>query len=80
MTQDEEIKDYLTSSNPEFRSLVEQHNSLKTKLHQLTEQAHVTDQEQLESITLKKKKLNLKDEMNRMIQEYRHKQAEPKHP
>ena len=80
MTQDEEIKDYLTSRNPEFRSLVEQHNSLETKLHELTEQAHVTDQEQLESVTLKKKKLNLKDEMNRMIQEYRHKQAEPQHP
>jgi len=79
MTQDEEIKEHLTSSNPDFRSLVEQHHSLEARLRELTEQAHITDQQQLDRVTLKKRKLKLKDQMNRMIQEYRHEQAEPQH-
>ena len=79
MTQDEEIKEHLTSSNPDFRNLVEQHHSLERELRELTEQAHITDQQQIDRVTLKKRKLNLKDQMNRMIQEYRHGQAEPQH-
>lgn len=79
MTQDEEIKEHLASSNPDFRSLVEQHHSLEAQLREMTGQAHITDQQQLDRVTLKKRKLNLKDQMNRMIQQYRQEQAEPQH-
>jgi uncharacterized protein YdcH (DUF465 family) len=79
MTQDEEIKEHLISTDPDFRRLVHEHHSYEAKLNVLTEQSHVTDEQQIEEVTLKKKKLNLKDQMNRMIQEYRNEHAEAQH-
>ena len=71
MTKEDEIKDYLFSINPDFRSLVEEHRSYDVKLRQLNERPHVSGQEQIEEVTIKKRKLYLKDQMSRMIQEYR---------
>lgn len=71
MTQDEEIKEHLISTNPDFRRLVHEHHSYEAKLHVLSTRSHITDEQQLEEVNLKKRKLNLKDQMNRMIQEYR---------
>jgi len=71
MMKDEEIKEYLMSSNPEFRRLVEEHRQYEGRLNELHHRQHLTAQDQLDEVQLKKKKLHLKDQMNSMILKYR---------
>ena len=61
----------MISANPEFRRLVEEHKQYEGKLAEIQNRHHMTDQDRLEEITLKKKKLHLKDQMNSMIQKFR---------
>lgn len=75
MTQDEEIKQHLISTNPDFRRLVHEHHSHEAKLQVLSTKSHITDEQLVEETRLKKLKLNLKDQMNEMIREYRHQAA-----
>jgi uncharacterized protein YdcH (DUF465 family) len=75
LTKDEEIKNHLLSNNPDFRRLAEEHQSYEERLSELNGRAHVTGQDQLEEVDIKKKKLRLKDQMNRMIQGYRQTQT-----
>ncbi len=76
MTQDEEIREHLLSTNLEFRRLVDEHHSYEAKLQSLVGQSQVTPEQQLEQVNLKKRKLNLKDQMSQMILDYRHQHAE----
>ena len=71
MMKEEEIKEHLMSANPEFRRLVEEHKLYEGKLHDLHNRHHMTEQDHLEEVRLKKKKLHLKDQMNSMIQKFR---------
>ena len=71
MMKEDEIKEHLISADPEFRRLVEEHRQYKGKLAELQNRHHMTDQDRLEEINLKKKKLQLKDQMNSMIQKFR---------
>ena len=80
MTNDEEIKEQLLSNNPDFRSLSEEHLSYKTKIQELTARPHMSSQDQLDEVELKKKKLQLKDQMSRMIQEFRQDKVSHQHP
>ena len=75
LTKDEEIKDHLLSNDPDFRRLAEEHQSYEERLSALNDRAHVTGRDQLEEVDIKKKKLRLKDQMNRMIQGYRQTQT-----
>jgi hypothetical protein len=79
MTQDEEIKDYLISNSPDFRRLAHEHHAYEAKLEAIRSSSHVTEAQELEEINLKKLKLNLKDQMNQLIQEYRHEHAQAQH-
>jgi len=71
MMKEEEIKERLISSNPEFRRLVEEHKQYQGQLEELHNRHHMTEQDHLEEVQLKKKKLRLKDQMNSMIQKFR---------
>ena len=71
MMKEEEIKERLISSNPEFRRLVEEHRVYEGKLEELHNRHHMSEQDHLEEVQLKKKKLHLKDQMNSMIQKFR---------
>ena len=71
MMKEEEIKEHLISADPEFRRLVEEHKSYEGKLHDLHSRHHMTEHDHLEEIRLKKMKLQLKDQMNSMIQKFR---------
>ena len=71
MMKEEEIKEHLMSANPEFRRLVEEHKRYEGKLHELHNRVHRTEQDHVEEVLLKKKKLHLKDQMNSMIQKFR---------
>jgi uncharacterized protein YdcH (DUF465 family) len=71
MMKEEEIKERLISSNPDFRRLVEEHREYEGKLRELNNRHHLTEQDHVEEVLLKKKKLHLKDQMNFMIQKFR---------
>jgi uncharacterized protein YdcH (DUF465 family) len=69
--QEEEIKQRLMSSSPEFRRLVDEHHQYEGKLQELQTHHFLSETDLIEEATLKKKKLHLKDEMNTLIQTYR---------
>lgn len=54
--------------NPDddYRQLARQHHDLDHRLHELLDTAHLSVSEQLEEVTLKKRKLALKDRMEQM--------------
>jgi len=66
----QEVKNLLLASDPQFRTLAEQHHLLDDRLHQLIEKHYLSTNEQLEEVTLKKKKLALKDQMESILREY----------
>ena len=65
-TQDE-LKAHLMTSSEEFRELASQHAQLHRQLEELEAKHHLTDQEQLTEVLLKKQKLRLKDQMNAFL-------------
>jgi uncharacterized protein YdcH (DUF465 family) len=65
-----EVKNLLLQSDQQFRQLAEQHHQLDDRLHQLIDKHYLSDIEQLEEVTLKKKKLALKDQMEAIVREY----------
>ena len=67
MMKEEEIKEQLMSSSVDFRRLAEEHHSYEDKLQEIHSHPHMSEQDHLEEINLKKKKLQLKDQMNSMV-------------
>jgi len=63
----EEIKAHLMEHDEEFRQLANQHREYAKKLDALEALAHLTEQEQIEEVRLKKLKLRLKDQMEAII-------------
>ena len=66
----QEVKNFLLQSDQQFRQLAEQHHELDDRLHQLIEKQYLSTNEQFEQVTLKKKKLALKDRMEIIVREY----------
>jgi uncharacterized protein YdcH (DUF465 family) len=66
----QEVKNLLMQSSDQYRQLSERHHLLDDRLHQLTERHFLSATEQLEETNLKKQKLQLKDQMERMALEY----------
>jgi len=66
----QEAKSLLLRSNNQFRQLAEQHHELDDLLHKFTDKSYLSDDEQLEEMTLKKRKLALKDQMEQMALDY----------
>ena len=69
-TQDE-LKAHLMATSDEFRELVARHTDYDRRLEQLEAMSHLSDDEQMEEVRLKKLKLHLKDQMNDLL----HRQA-----
>lgn len=67
----EELKQELMATNEEFSRLASEHSEYKRKLEELYKQPHLTDADRIEEINLKKRKLSLKDQMERMLQKYK---------
>ena len=66
----QEVKNLLLKDSDQYRQLAERHHQLDDRLHELTEKHYLSDYEQVEEITLKKRKLALKDQMEAMAREY----------
>jgi len=64
------VRDELIKHNPAFRDLVQQHQTFEKRLGELAHLSYPSDDEQLEETTLKKRKLQIKDEIYAMMNSY----------
>jgi uncharacterized protein YdcH (DUF465 family) len=67
MSTSDPVRDELIKSNPAFRDLVHQHQNYEERLVELAHLTYPSEDEQLEEVTLKKKKLQIKDEIYAMM-------------
>lgn len=68
--ENRDISQILYEQNQEFRSLFEEHRTLEHRLSELSSRLYLSDQEQVEEVTLKKKKLALKDRMQELMRKH----------
>jgi uncharacterized protein YdcH (DUF465 family) len=66
----QDVKNLLLRHDDNYRQLAEQHQQLDDRLHELTERHYLSNSEQVEESTLKKRKLALKDRMEEMARLY----------
>ena len=69
-TDFEELKRQLLQTDEEFRQLATKHHDLDERLHNFASRHYLTQPEQVEEVTLKKRKLALKDRMEEMARLY----------
>ena len=69
MSTADPVRDELIKSNSAFRDLVHQHQDFEARLSELAHLTYPNEDEQLEEITLKKKKLAIKDEIYAIMQQ-----------
>ena len=67
------LREQLIQNDPEYRELAREHGRYEARLSELSSLAYPSDEEQLEEITLKKKKLAVKDQMHEIV--LRHQQT-----
>ena len=70
-TDFEELKRRLLQSDEEYRQLATKHHDLDEKIHDLTNRHYLSEPEQIEEVTLKKRKLQLKDRMEDILRHHR---------
>ena len=69
-TDFEELKRKLLQIDEEFRQLATKHHDLDERLHTYATRNYLTEPEQVEEVTLKKQKLQLKDQMESILRRY----------
>lgn len=67
----QELKELLLKTDEEYRQLATQHHELDDRLHALSGKTYLSEPEQLEEVTLKKRKLHLKDRMEDILRRHR---------
>jgi uncharacterized protein YdcH (DUF465 family) len=66
----EDLRRRLAEQNPEFRKLMAEHASHESRLEELQGKATLDEAERVETVDLKKQKLQIKDKMERLLQEH----------
>lgn len=61
------LRDRLSQEDPHFRALLQKHEAYDKRLQSLRSRKYLTEQEQVEEVTLKKLKLAVKDEMEDIL-------------
>lgn len=61
------IRERLAESDPEFRRLLTHHQEFEARLQELQSQKYLTEEERLEEVNIKKRKLALKDQMEALV-------------
>jgi uncharacterized protein len=78
MSQDAlSFRDRLLAQSEEYRRLDEQHHEYENRLVALTGKVVLSDEEQVEETTLKKRKLQVKDRMEAIARQMRATEAHP---
>ena len=75
-TQDRR-RESLLSHSDEYRRLDQQHHEFESRLGVLTDKTVLSEDEQVEEVTLKKKKLQVKDRMEAIARQFREGDAHP---
>ena len=70
MTNTDGLKEQLMMNDPEFRELAREHGRYEERLSELSALTYPSTEEQLEEVTLKKKKLAIKDQMHSILLQY----------
>lgn len=65
----EQLRELLLRTDDEFHQLADKHHELEGRLHALTDKQYLSQPEQVEEVTLKKRKLQVKDRMEDIIRE-----------
>ena len=76
MADSEDLKPLLLETDEEFRQLASKHHELEERLHELTMKHYLSGPEQVEEITVKKRKLQLKDRMEEILRRHRDETAQ----
>ena len=71
MPMADELRHQLLQRDEEFRQLVAQHQDLEQRLNTLSGKPYLNEQEQFEQVTLKKRKLQLKDRIEEALRRHR---------
>jgi uncharacterized protein YdcH (DUF465 family) len=66
-----ELREKLMVTNDEFKRLAGEHQSYAQQLEQLNRRPHLSEEERILEIDLKKKKLMAKDRMYSIVNKYR---------
>lgn len=66
-----ELRNRLIETDEEFSRLAQEHTNHERRLEQLSGKPYLTDSEQLEEVDLKKRKLSLKDQMEKILHKHR---------
>lgn len=67
----QEVKNLLLRSDEHYRQLATRHQELDTRLSELSTKHYLTATEQIEEVTLKKRKLACKDQMEEIARHFR---------
>ena len=73
--QPQDLKAELLRTDEEFHNLAAKHHELEDRLQELTAKHYLSEPEQLEEVTLKKRKLQLKDRMEDIMRRHRQEHA-----
>ena len=68
----DQLKAHLKETDEGFRRLATQHCEYKKQLEAFSARAYLSQEEQIEETRIKKLKLRLKDQMQEMMDRYRH--------
>jgi uncharacterized protein YdcH (DUF465 family) len=68
--ESQETRDLLLRESEEFQQLFQRHRELDERLNALTRKLILTEEEKVEEVTLKKKKLAIKDRMAIMLRSH----------
>jgi uncharacterized protein YdcH (DUF465 family) len=71
MAETQDLKHLLLETNDEYRQLAAKHHELHDRLQELTSKHYLSNDEQFEEVTLKKRKLQLKDRMEEILRTHR---------
>lgn len=77
MNQEQHAREVLLEEDDEYRDLAEQHRALENRLTELLAHPYRSGAEQIEEATLKKRKLHIKDRMERILRRHLAPQGEP---
>jgi hypothetical protein len=76
----DQLRESLLRTDEEFRHLSEQHQELDSRISELSGQLYRSDTEELEEATLKKRKLQVKDQMETLLRRRREREAQGTSP
>jgi len=71
ITKEEELIEKLMRENEEFLKVKKAHSQLARQLEELEKKPFLTPQDEMEVKIIKKKKLALKDQMEKILMQYR---------